>query len=48
MFGYTNRVVFFEVTEDRAEVIFFENAVDETGGVFLQQYIYTPLKEESS
>lgn len=32
MFAYTNRVVVFEVAEVRAEVIFFENAMDETGG----------------
>lgn len=32
MFGYTNGVVVFEEAEVRAEVIFFANAVDETGG----------------
>lgn len=32
MFGYTNGVVVFEEAEVRAEVIFFANAMDETGG----------------
>lgn len=44
MFGFTNRVVFFDVAGVIAEVIFLKNAMDETGGfIYSDVFIYVNI-----